>query len=264
MVVLQLFHQTNLGLLFNRLMGGTVFTNAEGVMCPDELHGQFHQRRKAGCRLDVVAEDEERTAGSNHTTMQGHTVDDGGHGQFRYTSVQECTLEVMCLEGTAHLQESVCFIAIGQVGRRNNHVLNLTGEGSKHVGRCRTCGDAGLVLDGSIIHLWRFAVDEILQALHRLGVLLCPCINLLLAFGNQFPLLLSALRIELSHFGEYDPRILGITAQVFNGFAVVGTRFAQRVAVGAAFAFKVLALGSNGAAAHDGAADDDGGAFCLG
>ena len=43
MVILQLLHQANLCLLLDGLMGGAILANAEGVMRPDELDGQFHQ-----------------------------------------------------------------------------------------------------------------------------------------------------------------------------------------------------------------------------
>ena len=82
MVVLQFLHQADLCLLLDGLMGGAVLADAEGIVRPDELDGKFHQCRQACCRLDIVAEDEERAAGGNHSAMQGHTVDDGGHGEF--------------------------------------------------------------------------------------------------------------------------------------------------------------------------------------
>ena len=118
--------------------------------------------------------------------------------------------------------------------------------------------------DGGIVHLGCLAVYIVLQALHGLGVLLCPSIDVALALGNDFALLISALGIKCFYLVKDYPGILGIAAQVLNGLAVVGARLAQRVAVSAALALKVLALGCHSAAAHDGAADDDGGTLFLG
>ena len=120
------------------------------------------------------------------------------------------------------------------------------------------------MLDGGIVHLGSLAVDIVLKAVHGLGVLFGPCVNLLFALGDNSALLGCTLCIQLGHLGKYHPGILGITAQVLDGLAVVGTRLAQRVTVGAAFALEVLTFGGDAAAAHDGAADDDGGALGLG
>ena len=43
MVILQLFHQSYLCLLFYGLMSGAVFAHTEGVMRPDKLHRKLHQ-----------------------------------------------------------------------------------------------------------------------------------------------------------------------------------------------------------------------------
>ena len=264
MVILQLFHQSYLCLLFYGLMSGTVFAHTEGVMRPDELHRKLHQCRQAGGRLDVVAEDEERAASGDHASMQSDTVDDGCHCEFRNAGMQERTLEIMCLKGTTSLEEGVGLVTVGEVGRRHDHVFHLSGQCCKHIGRSGTGGNTGLMGNRCIVHIGHLAVDEVLQLLHCIGILLSPCVDFAFALCNDLPLFLCALCIEFGNFGEHNPGILGISAQMFDGLAVIGTRFAQGVAVGAAFALKVLALGGHGTTSHDGAADDDGGPFFLG
>ena len=196
--------------------------------------------------------------------MQGHTIDDGCHGKFRHAGMQESSREVVGLERSAHLEETVGLVAVGKVGRRDDHVINLLGEGGEHVGAGSAGGDAGLVLNGGIVHLGSLAVNIVLQALHGLGILLCPCIDGAFALCDDFALFVGMLGIQFCYLGEYRPGILGVATQVRYRLAVIGTRLAQRVTVCAAFALKVLALGGHAAASHDGAADDDGGALGFG
>ena len=193
--------------------------------------------------------------------MQCDTIDNCSHGEFRYTRVQECTLEIMCSEGSAHLEEGIGLVAVGQVGRRHDHVLHLLGESGQHIGRSGTCSDTGFVGNGGIVYIGHLAVNEVLKLSHGVGILLGPGVDVTFALCNEFTLGICALGIKFSHLGEYNPGVFGISAQVLDGFAVVGTRFAQRVAVCAALALKVLAIGRDGATSHDGTTDDDGGTF---
>ena len=117
--------------------------------------------------------------------------------------------------------------------------------------------------NGGIVHIGHLAVDEVLKLMHGVGIMLGPGIDFALALGNEFSLFLGTLGIKLSHFGEHYPWVFGVTTQVLDGFAIVGTRLAQRITVCAAFALKILAIGSHGATSHDGSTNDDGGTFFL-
>ena len=43
--------------------------------------------------------------------------------------MQERTLEIVGLECTTHLEEAISLVAVGQIGRRDNHVFNLLSKG---------------------------------------------------------------------------------------------------------------------------------------
>ena len=85
MVVLELLHQADLCFLFYRLMGRTIFTDTEGIMRPDELHGELHEGCHTDSGLHVVREDKEGTAGSDDTTMKSHTDTEASHSELSYT-----------------------------------------------------------------------------------------------------------------------------------------------------------------------------------
>ena len=82
MMVLQLFHQADLCLLFNRFMGRAVFAYTECVVCPNEFHRNLHQSCHTYGRFHIVREYEECTASSNDTAVEHHTDAAAGHGQL--------------------------------------------------------------------------------------------------------------------------------------------------------------------------------------
>ena len=53
-VVLEFLHEADLCFLLNGFVGRTVFANAEGIVCPDELDGDFHESSHADGGLHVV------------------------------------------------------------------------------------------------------------------------------------------------------------------------------------------------------------------
>ena len=131
-MVLQLLHQANLSFLLNGLVGRTVLTNAEGIVSPDELHGQFHQGCHTYSGLHVVREYKEGTTCWNHTTVQSHTDAAASHCQLSHTSLEECTREVAADDVVRLLQESVGLIRVGEVGRSTNHVGHLLSQYAQH------------------------------------------------------------------------------------------------------------------------------------
>ena len=97
-------------------MGRAVFTYPEGVVCPDKLNGQFHQRRKADGGFHIVGEYEEGGTGCCDSSMQGHTDTQAGHGKLRYACLQEGSGEVAFLHAVGMLEEAVSLVRVGQVG----------------------------------------------------------------------------------------------------------------------------------------------------
>ena len=85
MVVLELLHQTDLCFLLYGLVRRTIFTDTEGIMRPDELHGELHEGCHTDSGLHIVREDKEGTAGSDDTTMKSHTDTEASHSELSYT-----------------------------------------------------------------------------------------------------------------------------------------------------------------------------------
>ena len=111
-MVLQLLDQADLSLLFYRLVGGTVFTYAEGIVSPDELDGHFHQGSHADGGLHVVAEDEEGAASGYDATMERHTDADASHGQLGHTGLEEGSAEVALGKGVGLLEETIRLVGV--------------------------------------------------------------------------------------------------------------------------------------------------------
>ena len=86
-MVLKFLHQADLGFLFHRFVGRTVFANAEGVVTPHELHWKFHQGSHTDSGLHVVREDKECTHSRLHTSVECNTDADTSHGEFAHTSL---------------------------------------------------------------------------------------------------------------------------------------------------------------------------------
>ena len=93
-------------------MSRTVFTYTECVVCPNELHGNFHQCSHTYGRFHIVREYEECSASWDYTTMQCHTDTAASHSQFGNTSLEECTAEITFLESMRLFQEAVCLIRV--------------------------------------------------------------------------------------------------------------------------------------------------------
>ena len=195
--------------------------------------------------------------------MERHAVDDGGHGQLAHTGVEESALEVAAGEGGGVLEEGVGLVAVGQVGARHDHIAHVAGQGRQHVGAGGTRSEVGLVLDGGVVHVVHLAGDVAVEFRGQLGVGFTPLFFLLAALRHDGFELLLAVAVELCHLGEHLPGVLRVAAQVLNGFLIAGAALAQRVAVCAALALEILSVLGDASASHDGAPNDDGGAFLL-
>ena len=122
--VAQLLEQPDLRFLFDRLVRRAVLADPERVVRPDELHRQFHQRRQAHRRLHVVGEDEEGGADGDHAAVQRHPVGQRRHRQLGHADLEELAREVALPEDRGALEEPVGLVAVGQVGRRDDHVVD--------------------------------------------------------------------------------------------------------------------------------------------
>ncbi len=119
------------------------------------------------------------------------------------------------------------------------------------------------MLNRRIVHIGHFPVDVVLQLLCKFGVGFLPFGDALFALGHYFAKFIGALLVKLGHFGEHSPRVGHVAAQVIYCLFVASARFAQRLAVSAALALKVLAVGGDTAASHNGVPYNERGALCL-
>mmetsp|Transcript_75181 Transcript_75181/g.141820 ORF Transcript_75181/g.141820 Transcript_75181/m.141820 type:complete len:215 (+) Transcript_75181:701-1345(+) len=76
--------------MLNGLMGGTILTNTDGIVCEDPDAWGSHDRSHPHWRPHVVAEDQESRAEWSQT-RQGHAVHDGAHGVLTNAKVEIAT-----------------------------------------------------------------------------------------------------------------------------------------------------------------------------
>ena len=76
------------GHLFDRLMGGPVFADADAVVGEDEDGGHAHEGGEADAGAHVVAEDEKGATVGNNAAVQGHAVEDGAHAVFTHAEAE--------------------------------------------------------------------------------------------------------------------------------------------------------------------------------
>ena len=104
--------------VLDRLMGGAVLANADGVVGPHEDRRDLHEGRETGRGTHVVGEDEEGSAVATGQTRQGDAVEDATHGVLAHTEVDGATVgATWILLGAAVLgQEGVGPLHGGVVG----------------------------------------------------------------------------------------------------------------------------------------------------
>ena len=175
MMVLQLFHQADLCLLFNRFMSRTVFAYTECVVCPNEFHRNLHQSCHTYGRFHIVREYEECTASSNDTAVEHHTDAAAGHGQLGYACLEKRTAEITGSKGVCLLQEAVGLIRIGKVGRSANHVGHLFCQCAQYGSRGVTGGITCFLFDGSPVHLGCCSAEPFGLLCCFLGIGTSPC-----------------------------------------------------------------------------------------
>ena len=109
-VVFEFLHQADLCLLFNRFVRWTIFADAEGIVCPDEFHWQFHESCHTDGRFHIVGEHEEGSHCRDDTSVERHTDADTCHCQFRNASLEKSACKVGACDHRRVLQETIRFV----------------------------------------------------------------------------------------------------------------------------------------------------------
>ena len=232
-MVLQFLHQADLCFLLNGLVCRTVFTYTEGIVCPDELHRQFHKCSHANGRLHVVAEYKECSASGDYTTMQGHTYTAARHGKFGYTSLEEATcVVVFCYGSCSTLQETVCLIGVAQVGRSYNHIRNLFSQEVQAGSGSVTCSIVVLLLNLVPVDSGNLLGKPIVQLGSHVYILLCPVLFLIITLGNNILEFLLTSFVYGLYFGQDYEWVVWISSKVLDG--VTESVTAKGCSVGAA------------------------------
>ena len=188
--------------------------------------------------------------------MQGHTVHDAGHRKFAHARLQEAAAHILLGNGTGLFQEAVGFVRVAQVGRSDDHVLDLFGQHAQHSSRSGARSDVFTALDAEVIDRRQFAGKELVEFFGQFAVGSGPTLLLFAAQRHPFTQFGSPLGIEFFHVVENHERIFGIAAQVSHRFGDVGPGSRQRLAVCRNFVLEALALFAECALAHYRMADD--------
>ncbi len=67
---------------FDRLVGGAVFANTDGVVGEDESDGEMGESGEADGRAEVVGKDAEGGSGDSEESIVSDAIADGAHGVF--------------------------------------------------------------------------------------------------------------------------------------------------------------------------------------
>ena len=154
------------------------------------------------------------------------------------------------------LQETVGTIRVAQIGRHNDHILNLLRVLAQHSCRRNTCCYALANLDVRIVDLGQFVRKERLQLSSLLGILLAPSLTNSLVLCCPRAQLLATLCIQLLNLGEDLERILGITTQALNRRSYINTCLAQRLTVSRNQILAARTIGTNCTLTHHGLTND--------
>ena len=125
---------------FDRLVGGAVFADTDGVVGEHVDHAQLAQGRQAHRTTHVVGEDQEGAAvGDQAAVVISDAVEDGGHGVLAHTEVQVALLRAAGLIGAGFTLD-VRVVGVGEVGG----AADQFGQ----VGAQRTQADLGVLAGG--------------------------------------------------------------------------------------------------------------------
>ena len=232
-VVFEFLHQADLCLLLNRLVRGSVFADAEGIVRPNELDGQFHKRGHADGGLHVVGEDEEGAHRRDDAAVERHADADAGHREFRNAGLEEAAAEVGARDFRSVFQEAVRLVGVAEVGRGDNHIGHIFREQREAGGRAVARGLVGLLLDGVPGDFGQAVVHPVVEAGCLFGIGIGPSLLFGVAFLSPSAEFRLALFVHLAHFGPNDEGIFGVAAEVFNRIhvSVAAEGCAMRLAV---------------------------------
>ena len=256
-MVLELLKEPDLGFLLYRLVGGSVFTDPEGVVGPDVDNGFLHQGGDTDGGLHVVREDEEGAAGGNYAAVKGEAGKNGSHSEFGYAGLEEGAAEITLGESGGSFQESVGLVRVGKIGGGNNHVIQLAGQPAENGGGGGPGSHTGLLLHLGEIEPGELAGSPIGQLCSVCGMSGGPLGPGGLLRGGVFLLALDDVGHKVCHSREIGEGIVGISTQISDGSGEVGTGSAQWLTVGGDLALEGGAFSIDGALAHDGFTDDD-------
>ena len=137
------------GQVLDRLVGGAVLAETDGVVGPHVDHRRLHQRREAHGRAHVVAEREERAAVGAGGPVQGDAVEDRAHRVLADAEVQGAPvgLGVPHLRGDRLRAERVGalhrgVVALGEVRRAAPQLGQHVGQRLEHLAGGLAGGDA--------------------------------------------------------------------------------------------------------------------------
>ena len=170
--------------------------------------------------------------------------------------MQETTRKVALHNRVGMFQETIGTIRIAQIGRHNNHILNLLRIFAQNSRRRNTCCYALANLDGRVVDLGQFVREELLQ-LSGLGrILLAPSLNHSLMLRSPRAQLLATLCIQLLSLREHLERILGIATQALDRCCNIDTSLTKRLTVSRNQILAARSISTDCALAHHGLTND--------
>ena len=93
--------------MFDGLMGGTIFAQADRIVRVHQNHALPHDRGHAHRIACVVGEGQEGAAKRNQATVQGHAVHGGGHAEFAHAIVEITARSISPSDGARPFAQGV-------------------------------------------------------------------------------------------------------------------------------------------------------------
>ena len=161
--------------VLDRLVGGAVLTDSDGVVGPHEDRTDPHERRQAHGRAHVVGEHHEGAPVGAGEPVQGDPVEDRAHGVLAHTEVEGAPEGPIALglrqrggqEGGLAGHGRV--VRAGQVRRPAPQLGHHAGQGGEHLARRRTGGQGLTHLPGRQSRLKALGQAVGLKALQQRG-----------------------------------------------------------------------------------------------
>jgi hypothetical protein len=111
--------------MFDRLVGRTIFANANRVVCPDENGFSTTQRGQPNGTSHVVTENQKCPTYRQGTTVKGQAIADGSHGMLSNSKEDLSTFRAI---GALHaVPTDRCTSVASQIGAATNQSGNHAG-----------------------------------------------------------------------------------------------------------------------------------------